>query len=996
MNPQSSSVSIPKTAPAFGSQPVSRFLAMSLLKAALELGETRFARRLALSWLTAFPGDLQISLLHAQALMQLQAQEGDVGTAGYQQALPILDAICQTDPENVEAFETMVRCRRAASQNIPVESLGNLLALEGKTSQKDSAPTWSRLLRQSRQALTCGQLDIAEQLVHQVLVSEPSTPLPSLTHLLVEIRRSLPVQSIRSLAELYHERWPHCVQFLLILASSLMELGEADRGVDLLQQAVAMDVSGLVAERLWGGQHPYRTLWPDPLEANLSQDLVLPPSVASAMGWNQLPSSVSLQEADPQIAGQKEEAPSLAQPAKLPQEEDASKETSPDEIKSPFFEFATVTPETAKAAPAEPIYPQPIKPEQPEPTDPVQPQAASQVEMALVPGEEGRKPHFQSYVPEALRSIQDELERVALNLKQPLLAKGDGRFPVYVILSSRQGLERQYGKKPAQALHNAMLGLVEAVKSRKEWGALLFYADEASASGDTRGSALPASFGIKPARSGDPWSVKLALADLDQSLGKKGEMIGALLIVGGPEIVPFHHLPNPVDDVDTDVPSDNPYGTRDDNYFIPEWPVGRLPGGVGKEAQPLLDALQEVTTHHNQVSIRKPWYARWWEILFSRFWPNASRSQPSLGYTAAIWRQASLNVFQPIGEARSMLVSPPVQSKDDKQDLFQIGSDGNFSPLINRLTQADVSLGPARLAYFNLHGMSDAIEWFGQCDPHEPNPGSDYPVALRPQDLVNSDHQNGSDGKPKKESVPAVVFSEACYGAHITGKTIEQAIALKFLSCGTQAVAGSTCTAYGSISTPLAAADLLGYAFWTYLSEGYTAGEALRRAKINLAREMHRRQGYLDGEDQKTLISFVLYGDPLAQALSAGKQSKGAFRTLKPPAQVRTVCDRSEETVDSQPLAPEVMDYVKHVVSQYLPGMADAKLALTQEHSTCHSQAHTCPTGQIGDKTAPSLQPDRRVVTLSKQVQKGSGLHRHYARLTLDAQGKLVKLVVSR
>lgn len=241
-----------------------------------------------------------------------------------------------------------------------------------------------------------------------------------------------------------------------------------------------------------------------------------------------------------------------------------------------------------------------------------------------------------------------------------------------------------------------------------------------------------------------------------------------------------------------------------------------------------------------------------------------------------------------------------------------------------------------------------------------------------------------------------MVFSEACYGAHIAGKTVEQAIALKFLACGTQAVAGSTCTAYGSISAPLAAADLLGYSFWTYLSEGYTAGEALRRAKINLAREMHRRQGYLDGEDQKTLISFVLYGDPLAQTLSTGKQPKGAFRTLKPPAQVKTICDRSEETVDSQPLAPEVMDYVKHVVSQYLPGMADAKLALTQEHSSCHSDAHSCPTAQLGGKTAPNLQPERRVVTLSKQVQKGSGLHRHYARLTLDLQGKLVKLVVSR
>jgi hypothetical protein len=55
----------------------------------------------------------------------------------------------------------------------------------------------------------------------------------------------------------------------------------------------------------------------------------------------------------------------------------------------------------------------------------------------------------------------------------------------------------------------------------------------------------------------DPWKLKLALADLDQALSKKGAMIGALLIVGGPDVVPFHKLPNPTDDMDREVYSDN-------------------------------------------------------------------------------------------------------------------------------------------------------------------------------------------------------------------------------------------------------------------------------------------------------------------------------------------------------------------------------------------------------------------------------------------------------
>ena len=71
--------------------------------------------------------------------------------------------------------------------------------------------------------------------------------------------------------------------------------------------------------------------------------------------------------------------------------------------------------------------------------------------------------------------------------------------------------------------------------------------------------------------------------------------------------------------------------------------------------------------------------------------------------------------------------------------------------------------------------------------------------------------------------------------------------------------------AYGSINEQLTAADMLGHCFWTHLQSGLPAGEALRRAKVQMVRDLQQGQGYLDGMDQKTLISFVLYGDPLAQ-----------------------------------------------------------------------------------------------------------------------------------
>ncbi|MGE5224459.1 MAG: hypothetical protein ACM3PY_18645, partial [Omnitrophica WOR_2 bacterium] len=500
--------------------------------------------------------------------------------------------------------------------------------------------------------------------------------------------------------------------------------------------------------------------------------------------------------------------------------------------------------------------------------------------------------------------------------------------------------------------------------------------------GNTPGSTLA----VKPAKPEDAWSLKLVLSDLDAALGKRGEMIGAVLIVGGPEIVPFHRLPNPLDDVDAEVSSDNPYGTRDENYFIPEWPVGRIPGGAGPDPEPLLKVLSSLAQHQFELARREPRLKAWFARLIRRFWPSGSRIRPSLGYSAAIWRQASLSVYHPIGEARSLLVSPPVHAPNGIHWLDQEQeSQANAS---QARKNGDFHLNPVRMGYFNLHGLVDAVEWYGQKDPSLASEGPDYPVALRPEDICSG---NDGDG----QASPQVIFSEACYGAHIQGRKVDESVAMKFMVSGSLAVVGSTCTAYGSISTPLAAADLLGFAFWNFVNEGLPAGEALRRARIHLAREMHHRQGYLDGEDQKTLISFVLYGDPLAQPRIPGHSPKSFFRTLKPPAQVKMVCDR-EDHQQSGPVSPDVMIYVKNVVSQYLPAMADAQLAVTQEHASCQGNGCACPTAQMGAKARPSRPVDRKVITLSKQVQQSSSIHRHYARLTLDSQGKLVKLVVSR
>ena len=114
------------------------------------------------------------------------------------------------------------------------------------------------------------------------------------------------------------------------------------------------------------------------------------------------------------------------------------------------------------------------------------------------------------------------------------------------------------------------------------------------------------------------------------------------------------------------------------------------------------------------------------------------------------------------------------------------------------------------------------------------------------------------------------------------------------------------------------------------------------------------------------------------------------------PAPVSTVCDKSEPSPIPEQIPDEVMAQVKSAVSQYLPGMKGAQMVYSHEHAGCTSRAHTCPTAQMGAKGVPAQLPDRQVVTLSKQIQQNSHSHRQFARLTLDAEGKLVKLVVSR
>ena len=108
--------------------------------------------------------------------------------------------------------------------------------------------------------------------------------------------------------------------------------------------------------------------------------------------------------------------------------------------------------------------------------------------------------------------------------------------------------------------------------------------------------------------------------------------------------------------------------------------------------------------------------------------------------------------------------------------------------------------------------------------------------------------------------------------------------------------------------------------FWNLLQEGFTAGESLKRAKIHLTREMNQRQGFLDAEDQKTLISFVLFGDPLAQPFQTRSLPRSPPHLSDAAVPVATVCERSCEGEAGSTVSLETIAHLKSIVAQYLPG----------------------------------------------------------------------------
>jgi hypothetical protein len=371
-----------------------------------------------------------------------------------------------------------------------------------------------------------------------------------------------------------------------------------------------------------------------------------------------------------------------------------------------------------------------------------------------------------------------------------------------LILSSKQRLQAKYGQKGFQALHAKM----EELQAALSQDALLSTGTEKGLPSaliyvDDETSLAP--YRLRPVNPAKPQAIKTLIDRLERRLAAQKQAPHYFLLVGGDDIIPFHRLPNPITDAtwddDGEVYSDSGYASRDAEYVVPERALGRLPDGQSSDPALLLAQLDTAIAGHKQ---------------------RAAASLRTMGYSARIWRTAANQVYQTIAGGRRLRTSPPQTAVSFRRAWL----DG------------------ARLLYFNLHGLVDKEMWYGQ-------QGEDYPLAFSPN-LVDGVNVRG-----------AVIASEACYGAYTIGKDPPTSIALRFLRCGAACFLGSTCRSYGQPKEP-GEADLLVLYFLQYVFHRLPVGDALLKAKIDYAKRQIRHQGLLDEDDQKTLLEFVLYGDP--------------------------------------------------------------------------------------------------------------------------------------
>jgi hypothetical protein len=469
----------------------------------------------------------------------------------------------------------------------------------------------------------------------------------------------------------------------------------------------------------------------------------------------------------------------------------------------------------------------------------------------------------------------------------------------------------------------------------------LVYADD---------SPLLGRYGVLPAEIGKPNSVARMLRELAERLSWTEESVQSVLILGDDGILPFDRPQNPAPDDEDDLRSDLIYAADPDEPLMPVRAVGRMPD---TSLDLLIGSIRGAAAAHRRLASDQPFRL----------------SEDAFGYSASVWKRAARGVYAAIGQPAALRICPPLTRVDAPRPG---------------------SAGP-RFRYYNLHGTVDSPAWFGQRDPAFRADYERFPVAIRPEDL---------DPAPG-----GLVFSAACFGAHLEGRAIHDSMALSSLAGGVNAFIGATGVAYGGLDGTLVAADLMAYRFWEAVRAGAPVGQALAHAKCCLISETLARQGYLDAEDEKAVHNFVLYGDPSlvyhapsswAEDAAVAKRATDTVGWAGPASRVGTSPARphsihyvgapSRDPASTGSLVTQVQRAVARVLPEF--GAGEVGVTTTPAPRRVHAKS-----GLV--EADPSKGP--MIVRLRKSLLTADGGQcRETVCVTVDAGGSIRKLTVSK
>ena len=881
---------------------VNRSQIITLSNAAYQLEQYGEARKVLVAWLRKFPNDLWIRYRLAIILYKL---------GEFEKAIRLSELIVAEDPEFYEVWGLLAVLYPELSAD---RKLAEYRARKLQFDEEQKESGLKGLFRRSKEPK---QEEIA-------IENDEFDILTAVNNAKLLLNDEDRVSSCRIL-NIYFRRWQQTIQFKLILGHILNQMRRADEGMAIIQSAVNADITGQVGQRIWKEGNPYKNLWVDPSLLELDTgEMKLMPEIVRLAGLENLDFLYDASAAKVEMS----ERPSVESP------------TVRTEYSSSDFD--------TESAPA--------SGEGAEETKTSDSEVRSAADVPSSSDESGNKGESQIFGEEKLQlagssiisskggifggkafSRKSKEERIPIGeyVYRLKASDVDNRKPVYVIMSSIAGLNRKYGSNNKDFINNEMHAVADAISNRKGWSAQVFYPDEYSSTGSSGPSAK---------------QLHQELVKLDNTLKGNGQMIGALLIVGGDDVVPFFSLKNPTGDSDTEVPSDAPYGALDSaRCYEMQWPVGRIPGDGSKDPGLLMQQLRNIQDYHIlQYSSQKVM-----DSQKKNAKKAAKKTGKCFGYTCAAWITPSTIVYKTISDTSSLSVSPATTSANFPQSAFD----------------------SCDYAYFNLHGMKGKPNWYGQKRNDDTSSGPRIPTALEINNVSSI------------KNTPKVVFAECCYGAETPKRYEKDCMSLHFLGKTTRVFVGSTTIAYGALNATLVAADLLGYLFWKHLLSGISCGEAFRRAKKNLATEMEQKNGGLDAEIQKTLLSFVFYGDPL-YTVDDNANINDIMQRSKTPRAYELL---GEESNYENMLDPEMSsDIYKEVKRAYnISSAAD-------DYSQCmvKKEMNYNLTGRYTAHAMP--EHSNYVITYIRNNRVGNVIDCSIIRVTVRDDGKIQKVSFSR